>query len=521
MIPEGLQRARRRIPGIPLLASILLLLAFPALASAATRYAEPGGNGPAASCPQADPCDVEDAVEDGSVAAGDVVIVLGGSYNLGSGSLAVTKSITLRGPAPGQRPSITGSGITTLDLVAAGSTVTDLSLAGTGGGGTTVLRSNGGVTIERVSAQTTTAGIACLVRGNSGQARIRDTICSTSAPAGGALYASATGPNDYAAIRTSNVTAVSTAGTAVVANASGDNSLASIFAFNTIAFGCPDCNDIAAFNSGAGSETGILTSASNYDRAAAAGDNSTILEFGDNRTALPVFRDPANRDYHQAPTSPTVGAGINPPLGSSDPADRPGFFDIDGEARTQNKVDMGADELPASQELPDGDADDDDVPDSIDNCPFVSNNEQEDDDGDGVGDRCDSDSGPGSKGKIADLDVTAKKTQKQKGKIKIKLSAGAAEQITLKGKGSIQVKGQKKGYKLQPQTKVVEAGERVILPLKLKKNKDAKKVKQAIKRYKKAPKKKKPKVAVKARVQAVATDAAGNRLAEKRVVRLR
>ena len=37
----------------------------------------------------------------------------------------------------------------------------------------------------------------------------------------------------------------------------------------------------------------------------------------------------------------------------------------------------------------DTDNDQDGIPDSVDNCPFVSNPEQEDSDGDGAGDACD------------------------------------------------------------------------------------------------------------------------------------
>ena len=142
--------------------------------------------------------------------------------------------------------------------------------------------------------------------------------------------------------------------------------------------------------------------------------------------------------------------------------------------------------------------------------------------GGGVGTGGGGGTGNGADTEVTDLDTTAKKTQKQKGKsIKIKVSVGAAEAITVLGKGTIEVKGQKKGYELKDVSKQIDAGERTILRLKLKKKKDVKKVKQAIKRYKKAPRKQKQKLAVKAPVQVVATDAAGNEENEKRVVRLK
>ncbi len=63
------------------------LLGVVSQAAGATRYAEVGGNGPpsgATPCPIEDPCALEPAVEDPSVANGDEVIVLPGTYDLGA-----------------------------------------------------------------------------------------------------------------------------------------------------------------------------------------------------------------------------------------------------------------------------------------------------------------------------------------------------------------------------------------------------------------------------------------------------
>lgn len=132
--------------------------------------------------------------------------------------------------------------------------------------------------------------------------------------------------------------------------------------------------------------------------------------------------------------------------------------------------------------------------------------------------------GSGGDGKINDFDTTAKKTQQQQGTIKVKVSAGAQEAVTVRGTGKIKVKNGKKGsksYKLKSVTKTVEAGERVILRFKLTKKKLQKKVKKALKRYKKANGKRKQQLTVKAQIKVVATAADGDRLVEKRVIRLR
>ncbi len=80
-----------------------------------------------------------------------------------------------------------------------------------------------------------------------------------------------------------------------------------------------------------------------------------------------------------------------------------------------------------------------------------------------------------------------------------------------------------KSYKLKDQTKTVDAGERTILKLKPKSSKDARRIAKAIKKYKKAPRKKKQKLAVKAPIPIAVEgiDAAANSLVEKRVVGLK
>jgi len=57
---------------------------------------------------------------------------------------------------------------------------------------------------------------------------------------------------------------------------------------------------------------------------------------GTNQMAAPIFVDAANGDFHQAAGSPTIGAGVNDPTN--------GMFDIDGQQREIDTVDIGADE---------------------------------------------------------------------------------------------------------------------------------------------------------------------------------
>lgn len=126
-----------RIPRKRLLATAAIVLAaIPAAAAQAeTRYAAPGGDGPVATCPQENPCDIQTAVEDVAVADGDEVIVAEGTDNIAGDPLTIDNAITVRGPAPGERPQITGGGPGRFEVVTpyGGTKLRDLDLRQFGG----------------------------------------------------------------------------------------------------------------------------------------------------------------------------------------------------------------------------------------------------------------------------------------------------------------------------------------------------------------------------------------------------
>src|ERR1700712_5779286 len=88
------------------LATAAALLALPAVAPAATRYASPLGFG--AKCTEASPCTITQGVL-GAI-DGDEVVLAAGTYDVSNSPLLeVSHKIILRGAAGGARPLITKS----------------------------------------------------------------------------------------------------------------------------------------------------------------------------------------------------------------------------------------------------------------------------------------------------------------------------------------------------------------------------------------------------------------------------
>jgi hypothetical protein len=306
-----------------------LALAAPTAAAGAVRYAEPGGNGPEP-CRAANPCEIEVAVESGTVMDGDEVVLLPGDYALGAENLEITDDIDLHGQGGRPRPRILSSAEKAVSTNGTGAAlIRDLEIEHTGSG-IGILYA---VTVERVEV-TTTDGLACAP---FFQSTIRDSICRSS---GGALSVglgvSAGGGTPVYDFRAVNVTAVGkTYGISLSTNSGPEFA---IVGSNVIAQGA---NADVRVDTDASSDADVVLDNSNYDSELEQGDpDATVTDPGSasNQTAAPLFRDAASGDLHQLPGSPTRNAGVvTAGLGA---------LDVDREPRAQEAApDIGADEF--------------------------------------------------------------------------------------------------------------------------------------------------------------------------------
>jgi hypothetical protein len=307
-------------------------------ASAVTRYAEVGGDGPpsgAEPCPLSNPCDLQASVEDASVADGDEVIVLPGTYDLGTSTLTINDRILVRGPAPGQRPLITGVGDNTVSAdnwlvrVQSGmgpqvAQLRDISIASNGTNSLWV----GPGEVNRVSVDhngSFLSGACQLVT----EATINDSVCLARNNGGVGLVFSLFGGSTTNSIR--NVTAASVQSHGIQVFSGAGTQTLNIK--NTIAVGAP--TDIHTGASGGGAAVVNATN-SNYSTVVEGdGGSVTPIDTAGNQSADPIFANFALGDLHQAQASPTIDAG----------ADGVSALDLDGQGRVQGPLpDIGASE---------------------------------------------------------------------------------------------------------------------------------------------------------------------------------
>ncbi len=308
--------------------AVLATLVFSAGASAATRYASPSGMGPANTCAQLAPCSLSNALDSDETNPGDEVILAPGDY-LTSSDLLATEVASVHGTGlPSQTRIISTSSNHAFELNSAGAIVSDLEIDASTSATNAALRIPLG-TARRVIARNAT-GRGCDVE----VATITDSICTTSAN-GGIAFAVEDGGTLSPVLR--NVTAVAT-------NPSGGTGI-DVFGFpganiavnakSVIARG--QTADVKT-TQGAGASVSANLSYSNFATIDVM-DGGTIASAGtnSNQTAAPLFIDAAGGDLREAPTSPTIDAGITD--GSS------GTTDVFGAARLQGAgVDIGAHE---------------------------------------------------------------------------------------------------------------------------------------------------------------------------------
>jgi hypothetical protein len=343
--------ASRRPARVAILCAAFLALGA-ADASAAVRYAAPGGTAPAASaCPQANPCSLFNAASEEvpgtALREGDEVVVKPGTYSDLTGELGPDRTIspddnvTIHGEAGEPRPLITVHGI--------------------GGSGAFHLDSSG-VVLSRVEIvgfddrrgfSLFAPGIVedVVVRINGGRSAcsvvdgvVRDSVCLANGNSASGVEANFA---ESGTVRLRNVTAI--------AHGRGSHGLevkaeglvtVNIDAVGVLARG--DTEDVhaealslAPHIPGAGARVAVTLEHSDFVEIGTETDggagSATITAPGSGRniTAEPLL---AADGYHQLPGSPTVDAGATDVFS--------GATDVDGNQRIIGAAaDIGADEL--------------------------------------------------------------------------------------------------------------------------------------------------------------------------------
>ncbi len=311
--------ARRSLSRLLSILAVALLVSAAAtgVAAASTRYASPAGGGDCTSPAAA--CDLKTAIQ--SAIPGDTVVVGTGTYTSAQ-TITSGGAIVLYGDMTQPRPVIDSSAAIALDFEDKDSTVSYLDVRDSADGGRAI-RSNGTL-VENVLARATGGGQTAACELTNGT--LRDSVCA------GSYDGVLAGGEGATAIR--NVTAIAGTGWGVHAHATGANPKVTVL--NTIARDAS--NPFGIWADATGGSASITVSYSNYAQSYAA-PGSSVTDTGHQQTAAPVFVNADAFDYHEAASSPTIGAGL------TDPADA-GTLDFDREFRARNgATDIGADEF--------------------------------------------------------------------------------------------------------------------------------------------------------------------------------
>ena len=343
-------QARSRQSVVPVL-TLAIVLAVSATAGAAVRYAAPNGDGPGGACKQANPCDIQVAVEHPSVEDGDEIVVKPGAYNIGANEITVTNDVFLHGRR-GNPASITADptgvddrGVVRTDSPGADAItarIEDLVLIGVASTRGALFTFGDTPRISRVTAIATEALVAtCFPPETPGY--LRDSACINQSQ-GRAIGATIGGAG--AVTDTFNLVNVTAAATGTFSTSHAIDFVAqgahgiTITGVNVIATGGTTAGafDIRGEEDGTGPVTMTFTN-SNFDESVGE-TGATVSAPGSptNQTLAPIFLNPAAGDYRQVPVSPTVNAGD---AGAS----LLGKFDVEGDPRIFGPApDIGFDE---------------------------------------------------------------------------------------------------------------------------------------------------------------------------------
>jgi WD40 repeat protein len=342
--------------------AIGVLLALPAIASATTRYAAPGGTADDTVCvtPDAPKCSIGAAAGGPDVLAADEAVILPGSYSDTAGDLngdtgnptdgvVQPTAGTVHGESGGVTPVITVNGLDSMfpnpygAFLLSATTLSDVEIFA-GASASSALSLGFGSpnsVVDRVIAHSSRDNaITC----SQTQGTIRNSVCLSGGSGGAALGAS-TFIGGTLTINVRNVTAISTGAGSFgafyfFATASPPvGPTITISAKSLIAQGTSQ--DIRVRGQATGTSVAMNLDHSDYDTAIdedVSGGSASVTAPGTgtgNITNVPML---AADGYHEVGGSATINAGATDGLS--------GTNDLDGQARTIGSApDIGADEL--------------------------------------------------------------------------------------------------------------------------------------------------------------------------------
>jgi hypothetical protein len=312
-------------------------LAIPAAASGDPIYVAPDDQSSGFFCSESQPCALVVGIN--LVADdGDEVLLAPDIYET-SDELevpATAQNVTIRPRDPGTRAWINSTAQTALQLSGGNATVRRISVTQNNPGGTGIFALASGSRVENV-VSISNGDTPCQFATGT----IRDSICLAGAASGRALRVSLGAGTASTTIRNATLAAPNTGGTVIYASASGATASVSIDVASSIVFGAD--TDVETETASGGS-VDVALAASNFESAIVDPD-ATVTAPGSagNQTEEPIF---TGFGLEQDPASPTVNAGIVD--------GKTGTTDVYGDARPQGAAnDIGADELPLADELPD------------------------------------------------------------------------------------------------------------------------------------------------------------------------
>jgi hypothetical protein len=295
-------------------AACLALLAFPAAAQGAQRYAAPGATG--AECTKPEPCNLADAINGAS--ANDEVIVTAGEYTVtGAPINVVYGGLQIHGDLAEPMPRVGAElgGLPAINMNAEGSSLSYIEVVNRETEGIGV-RCGSSSRVERVRATGIGEGAAGLVQFQ--ECLVRDSLLRGEGTNSLGMESLAVNQGEPSST-VSNVTAI----------AAGANSAGIQSRYNDLVAGSHILNLSNSIAQGAsdlrtedGNGTGrIAVSNSNFDLIKE--ETSGAIGGAGNQTAPPLFVNAAVGDYREAPGSPTIDAGSPTGIGPLDLAGNP------------------------------------------------------------------------------------------------------------------------------------------------------------------------------------------------------